>query len=77
MINQVWLGWTRKSSPQPISFMGQTHKIRFGDVKNFGFQILKGYSRTFNYGLDTQCNYIWEQNACVQSCTKVLFCISK
>jgi hypothetical protein len=38
-------GWTRKSSPQPISFIDQILKIRFGDANNFGFQILKGYSR--------------------------------
>jgi hypothetical protein len=38
-----------KLRPSPISFMGQTHKIRFGDVKNFGFQILKDYSRDLQF----------------------------
>jgi len=30
-----------KLPPSPISFMGPILKIRFGDVNNFGFQILK------------------------------------
>ncbi len=45
MINRAWLGWTSKSSPQPISFIDQILKVIFGDAKNFGFQILKGSSR--------------------------------
>jgi len=34
-----------KLRPSLISFIGQILKIRFGDVNNFRFQILKGYSR--------------------------------
>jgi hypothetical protein len=34
-----------KLRPSLISFIGQIHKIRFGDVKNLGFEILKVYSR--------------------------------
>ena len=47
--------------PSLISFIDQILKIRFGDVNNFRFQILKGYSRYVYIQLYRGDYYIWER----------------
>jgi hypothetical protein len=48
-----------KLRPSLISFIGQILKIRFGDVKNLSFQILKGYSRDIKSGTGSGSYMIW------------------
>jgi len=45
MINRVWLGWTGNIFTPAHLILDQILKISFGDVKNFGFQILNSHSR--------------------------------